>query len=104
MEDKRVRGENFTKSEVDTLIDIVLKYKNVIQNKRTDATTWKDKRDAWMAISTEFNATCGNFQQSAKMMRAKYESIKKTVRKKCSMLKNEHNKTGGGSSTLENLQ
>jgi len=35
----------FTKVEIDLLIDIMLKYKHIIENKRTDATTWKNKNE-----------------------------------------------------------
>jgi len=37
--EKGKRGANFTKVEIDLLIDIMLKYKHIIENKRTDATT-----------------------------------------------------------------
>lgn len=49
------------------------------------------------------NATCGNFNRSAKTVRAKYEAVKKNLRKKCSLLKNEQNKTGGGISSSPDL-
>jgi len=37
--EKEKRGANFIKAEIDLLIDIMLKYKHIIKNKRTDATT-----------------------------------------------------------------
>lgn len=40
------RSANFTKGEVDMLIDIVWKYRNIIENKKMDATTWADKNKA----------------------------------------------------------
>lgn len=52
MEEETVkRGANFTKVEIDMLVDIVFKYKDVVENKRTDATTWADKNNAWMSIT-----------------------------------------------------
>ncbi|XP_071574494.1 uncharacterized protein [Temnothorax nylanderi] len=90
------RGANFTKTEVDLLIDITLKYKHIVENKRTDATTWKDKNEAWEKICNEFNAVSGNFPRSTKTIRAKYDTVKKNIRKKCSLLKSEQTKTGGG--------
>ena len=77
MDDKEKRGANFTKTEIDSLIDITLKYKNIVENKITDAATWKDKNEVWMKISKEFNAASGNFPRSVKTIRAKYDSIKK---------------------------
>ena len=96
MNDKEKRGTNFTKTEIDLLIDITLKYKSIVENKRTYAAMWKDKNEAWMKISKKFNAASGNFPRSVKTIRAKYDSIKKNIRKKCSVLKSEQIKTGGG--------
>ncbi|XP_032682288.1 myb/SANT-like DNA-binding domain-containing protein 3 isoform X2 [Odontomachus brunneus] len=94
--DKEKRGANFTKTEIDLLIDVTLKYKHIVENKKTDATTWKDKNEAWEKISNEFNAASGNFPRSIKTIRSKYDTIKKSIRKKCSLLKSEQTKTGGG--------
>ena len=58
MDEKDKRGENFTKNEIDLLIDVTLKYKNIVENKRT---TWKDKNAVRIKISNEFNATSGSF-------------------------------------------
>ncbi|XP_012269632.2 fibrinogen silencer-binding protein-like isoform X1 [Athalia rosae] len=94
--DKEKRGANFTKTEIDLLIDVILKYKHIVENKKTDATTWKDKNAAWEKISEEFNAVSGNFPRSTKRIRAKYDTVKKGIRQKCSFLKTEQTKTGGG--------
>ena len=51
MDDKEKRGANFTKTEIDLLIDITLKYKNIVENKRTAAATWKDKNEVWIYIN-----------------------------------------------------
>ena len=61
MNEKDKRGANFTKTETDLLIDITSKYKNILENKRTDATTWKDKNEVAIKISNQFNATSGSF-------------------------------------------
>lgn len=55
------REANFTQSEIDMLIDITLKYKHIVENKKTDVTTWKDKHEAWEKICEEFNGASGNF-------------------------------------------
>lgn len=54
------RSTNFAKSEEEKLIALVLKYKNVLENKKTDAVTCKKKDEVWEKVSTEFNA--GNTQ------------------------------------------
>lgn len=109
MTDKKVvnrdkRSANFTKSEVNILVDLVLRRKNVIENKRTDATTWKDKDTAWEEITSQFNAQSGNFPRNAKSIRAKYENLKKDLRKKCARLTGEQKKTGGGSNPCSGLE
>lgn len=101
--EKEKRAANFTKTEIDLLIDIVLKYKHIIENKTTSATTWRDKDEAWDKICSKFNAVSGNFPRSKKIICAKYDSIKKTIRKKCSLLKNEQTKTGGGQCSVPTL-
>jgi len=64
--EKEKRGANFTKAEIDSLINITLKYKHIIENKKTDA-TWKDKNEAWEKNSSaEFNAASGNFPRFMK--------------------------------------
>ncbi|KAL1492520.1 hypothetical protein ABEB36_010761 [Hypothenemus hampei] len=35
------------------LINIVEKYKNIIENKKTDSNTWKEKEEAWEKVSEE---------------------------------------------------
>lgn len=97
------RGANFTKNEIDILTDIVYKYKHVIENKISDAVTWKDKNDAWDRISIEFNAASGNFPRTAKTLRSKYETIKKVLRKKCAYIRGQQIATGGGSQCTTKL-
>ncbi|XP_011870273.1 PREDICTED: myb/SANT-like DNA-binding domain-containing protein 4, partial [Vollenhovia emeryi] len=98
------RSANFTKSEVNILVDLVLRRKNVIENKRTDATTWKDKDTAWEERTSQFNAQSGNFPRNTKSIRAKYENLKKDLRKKCARLTGEQKKTGGGSNPCSGLE
>jgi len=97
--EKEKRRANFTraylKAEMDLLIDIVLKYKHIIENKRIDATTWKDKNEAWEKISSEFNAASKNFPRFTKTIRSKYDTIRKILAKnaRCSRA---NTKIGGG--------
>ncbi|XP_018578344.1 myb/SANT-like DNA-binding domain-containing protein 3 [Anoplophora glabripennis] len=102
--EKDKRSPNFTKLETEILVDLALKYKHVIENKRTDATTWKDKNDTWQIITDEFNAISGNFPRSVKSVRSKYETFKKDLRKTCAKVKEEIKKTGGGAITCPILK
>lgn len=79
----RKRCVNFTQQETELLIDIVTKYKNIIESKRTNAMTWKQKSDTWDKIQNNFNACTSIVPRSSKTLRLKYESIKREIRKKC---------------------
>ena len=59
MEGKRKRSPNFSQFETDVLIDIITKYKEIIENKKTDGTTIKEKDGAWKKIEADFNSVGG---------------------------------------------
>ena len=44
MNDKEKRGGNFTKTEIDLLIDITLSYKNIVEHKTQSCEKIKTKR------------------------------------------------------------
>lgn len=62
---KRVRSRNYTSEEKATLINIIIKYKNIIESKKTDKVSWKDKNNTWEIIRNEFNsiAPSGTYAQ-----------------------------------------
>ena len=86
---KEKRCANFTNGEMDLLVEIVMRYKNGIENKRTDATIWKSKNEDWESITNELNSVSGNFQRTVRSVRAQYETIKKDLRKKCARFTNK---------------
>jgi hypothetical protein len=91
MKTKRERSFNFTSLEVRILINVIVhKYLYVIENKRTDAVTWQEKRKAWDRITREFNSQSSLNNRTTKMLRVKYESLKRSLRKK-----ERYKKTGG---------
>lgn len=67
MSSEKVRAANLTAAERDLIIEISLKYKNVIENKKTDAVAARDKEVAWKAIAEEFNACCANKRTSVQL-------------------------------------
>ncbi|KAK5650418.1 hypothetical protein RI129_001447 [Pyrocoelia pectoralis] len=98
----------------DSELDLVYKYKTVVECKKTDVTTWKEKvrldlyssyffsitneifKDTvWTKIANEFNcaATEG---KTAEQLRTKYDNIKKEARKYFAKQKQELYRTGGG--------
>lgn len=94
---KRDRTTNFTCHETRTLVQLILKYGNTLENKRTDAVCWKDKEEAWKNLADEFNAEIGFCSRTIKILKTKYEAIKRNLRKKIASNNFEkYKKTGGG--------
>lgn len=52
---KRKRNINFTSSEEELLVELVDKYKHIIENKKTDMIMWKEKKACWEKLTKEFN-------------------------------------------------
>lgn len=59
--DKKKRSTNFNNQEVRILLKLCLKYKDVLENKKTDSGVWKMKNNTWEAIYTEFNGISGKY-------------------------------------------
>lgn len=79
---KRVRSTNYTMEEKACLINIINKYKNIVESKKTDKLSWKDKSNAWETIANEFNASAPNrTYRSTESLKKFYENLKKDTRK-----------------------
>lgn len=96
---KRERAANFNTAEVELLVGLVDKHKHIVENKKTDTVTNKDKDAAWKKIESSFNS-CGisSSIRTWKTLKLKCESIKKTTKKKSSVQRQEMYRTGGGPS------
>lgn len=93
----RRRSPNFTKDEVHLLLYIAVGEKFVIENKKTDATTWKEKDEAWERICTAFNSQSPqNVWRNKDSLRKLYDNKKKELRKEAANSSYEVYKTGGG--------
>lgn len=53
---KRIRGKNFTDNERDVVLETIEKYKNIVENKKTDTESIRIKNAAWNEITDEFNS------------------------------------------------
>ncbi|XP_050509400.1 uncharacterized protein LOC126886483 [Diabrotica virgifera virgifera] len=94
---KRSRGPNYSEREKQVLISIVYKYKDVIENKKTDGVTILQKEKTWKKIETEFNARSpGLINRSADSLKKYYDNRKKELRKEKAQEKIEVYRTGGG--------
>lgn len=101
--EKRRRSVNFSNNEKVFLINLVSKYKNIVENKKTDGVTSNEKIKAWENICHEFNAaSTGNIYRNKDVLKRFYENKKKELRKKVAETKMELKKTGGGPPPDEN--
>lgn len=114
----RTRSTNFSEVEEETLLQCVLLYKDIIENKKTDSQAVNAKNNAWEAVTNEFNARCPSvvvskhhwkphliFRTSSisllqarttKALRDKYTNVKTLLRKQFAAEKTSRKKTGGG--------
>ncbi|XP_068086809.1 myb/SANT-like DNA-binding domain-containing protein 3 [Anabrus simplex] len=95
---QKKRAQNYTYEEALQLIRTVECYKDVVENKRTDAVTSNEKTKAWEKIAADFNAqtTTG---RTGEQLRQKFDSLKKETRKYCAKLRQQRLQTGGGPHT-----
>lgn len=93
------RTSNFCVEEIELLMRLIKQYRHVIECKKSDATTWKEKEEAWNTLAADFNKDplCqGRSARTAKALKGKWENLKKNGKKKFALEKEELYKTGGG--------
>lgn len=93
---KRERTVNFTSDEKLLLINIVAKYKDIVENKKTDAVGIREKKIAWEKITEDFNSSGLYCPRSCDSLKRLYENKKKQLRREAGEDKRELYKTGGG--------
>ncbi|XP_068082981.1 uncharacterized protein [Anabrus simplex] len=93
------RAKNFTEQDKNILLDIVEQFISVIGNKRTDATSVKEKNTAWEEITKLYNANCQSGPRLPKQLHYLYDTLKRKARQHIADDKVEHYKTGGGTFT-----
>lgn len=76
------RAKNYTLPEKRYLLKLVLKYKAIIEDKKTDKLSCERKQNVWRRIEDEFNASSPSFIfRSADCLKKAYENKKKEARK-----------------------
>lgn len=73
--------------ESEKLVDLVYKYKEIVESKKNDFNQWKLKDLTWKKINTEFTASFPDSFRSSTMLKSKYEKMKIIVQDKCNLLK-----------------
>ncbi|XP_049861767.1 myb/SANT-like DNA-binding domain-containing protein 3 [Schistocerca gregaria] len=93
MENKR-RTPNFSKYEIDVLLELVGANASVLENKKTDGCSLKEQA-MWSHVEAQFNSTPGVTKRSCDRLKTCYESMKRRLRKDLAEEKVEVYKTGG---------
>ena len=64
----RKRGSNFTAADRSLVVDLALKWASIVENKRTDFVTTRQKEEAWQSIASEFNG-CASTPRDASTLK-----------------------------------
>jgi hypothetical protein len=97
-DEKLIRSRNFTPSEINILVQLVEKRRQILECKKTGVITTKKKNATWEELAKEFNSLSGCLPRSAKVLRDKWANIKKTAVRNHSADKKYSRGTGGGPS------
>ena len=98
---KRKRSANFSNREIETLVDEVVKAREILTSKHNDAATNQRKDRAWDKIRTAVNAVGSVEIRSVGDLRIKWRKLHSSVKNKGAKLNNEARRTGGGSAPAE---
>ncbi|KYN03087.1 UPF0439 protein C9orf30 like protein, partial [Cyphomyrmex costatus] len=78
---QRKRADNFSEAEKIILTNLVFEYKDIIENKKSDAVTSKDKDKCWKTIEIAFNSRSSAKCRSSEVLRSCWDNLKKKTRK-----------------------
>lgn len=91
------RAPNYTNNEKELLLNIIEHHKHIIENKKTDGVSVKEKKETWQKICQQFNTSSPNlYYRQVESLKKFYEKMKEELRKKTAEIKKELYKTGGG--------
>ncbi|KAJ8948828.1 hypothetical protein NQ318_013480 [Aromia moschata] len=90
------RAANFNNEEEALLVSLVNKYKEKIECRKTDMMTNATKMETWKKIANEFNSSSEVSFRDAKILKNKYDNIKKRTKKACRRKVLSLFGTGGG--------
>lgn len=89
------RNAVFRQHEEKILVSLVKKYKHIVENKKTDAITNKEKTKAWENIAKQYTSLTGDFKECS-CLRTKFNNMKKVSKKKFAEERKFIKGTGGG--------
>ncbi|CAG9763548.1 unnamed protein product [Ceutorhynchus assimilis] len=95
-EDKKKRGVNWSKAEINLFMNCLLPHINVIENKQTDGVSLREKQTKWKKVHENFIAQNTDQARDLTSLKLKYDNIKRNLKKKIQNNKKQLTKTGGG--------
>jgi len=85
VEDGRLRSANFTPAEKNLLLDLIERYKSIIESRNLDAMTSKLKENTWIKLSNDYNSCLmPSGHRETKQLKKCYNNMKKAARKTAS--------------------
>lgn len=94
MQPARKPAPRFTAGEKDILVELVTKYKNIIECKETDVSSLNAKLQAWIRLSTEYNCNQGVSPRDVKQLKKCWENMKRKAKEEDAREKKWVHKTG----------
>ena len=81
MESTQPKRISYSKQEKELLLELVEKYKSILENKKTDGKTNKQKEDTWIKLTAEYNAVNSVYTcRSHKQLMYCYKNMKKEAK------------------------
>ena len=91
----------YSELEKTLLIELVGKHKDVIENKKNDYKTIRQKTLAWEELAQEFNSQSGVTKRDSKQLKKCWENVKARAKKNLAKEKRRAKLTGGGPSCAQ---
>ncbi|CAG4930550.1 unnamed protein product [Parnassius apollo] len=95
METQIIKSKLLSKDENKALLELI-EMSKIIMSKATNASSNKIKDKEWVRIAEQFSATATNCRRTPQQLRLKWENLKKNARKRCTKIRMNTIKTGGG--------
>lgn len=86
---QKKRQQNFSNLEKIKLIELIERKKNIIENKKTDNVSFKDKDTCWKNITSEFNSNSISRHRDISSLKNCWDNLKKKTRKYYADIRNE---------------
>ncbi|XP_067133379.1 myb/SANT-like DNA-binding domain-containing protein 3 [Centruroides vittatus] len=93
---KRSRQPDFSHRETEYLMELVEKYKHIIESKETNAVSLKKKTETWQNLTEEFNKFPEVSKRDTKNLKVLWKNLKQKARKDVASNKRARMSTGGG--------